>query len=81
MVTGDTREEVMIFRDKQTELHHNIYIIITTIITCGGSLAEEVAGHCIQEGWIGAPAKSNESLSPDQDFWNHYSNYHLMLQL
>ena len=81
VVTGNSQEEVMIFCDTHTELHHNIYIIITTIITCGGSLAEEVAGHCIQEGWIGAPAKSNESLSPDQDFWNHYSNYHLMLQL
>ena len=28
MVTGDYKEEVMIFRYKQT-LHHNIYIIIT----------------------------------------------------
>ena len=27
VVTGDSQEEVMIFRDKQT-LHHNIYIII-----------------------------------------------------
>ena len=26
MVTGDSQEEVLIFRDKQT-LHHNIYII------------------------------------------------------
>ena len=50
---------------------------VIIILTCGGSLAEEVAGHCIQEGWIGAPAKSNESLSPDQDFWNNYSNYYL----
>ena len=31
--TGDSQEEVMIFRDKHT-LHHNIYIItIITIIT------------------------------------------------
>ena len=28
VVTGDSQEEVMIFRDRQT-LHHNIYIIIT----------------------------------------------------
>ena len=28
VVTGDSKEEVMIFRDRQTELHHNIYIII-----------------------------------------------------
>ena len=27
VVTGDSQEEVLIFRDKQT-LHHNIYIII-----------------------------------------------------
>ena len=26
MVTGDSKEEVMIFRDKQTHMHHNIYI-------------------------------------------------------
>ena len=31
VVTGDSQEEVLIFRDKQT-LHHNIYIIILTII-------------------------------------------------
>ena len=28
MVTGDSQEEVLIFRDKQTHMHHNIYIII-----------------------------------------------------
>ena len=44
--------------------------LVIIILTCGGSLAKEVAGHCIQEGWIGALAKSNESLSPDQEFWN-----------
>ena len=37
MVTGDSQEEVIIFRDRQTDrqtLHHNIYIIsITTIFT------------------------------------------------
>ena len=27
VVTGDSQEKVMIFRDKQT-LHHNIYIVI-----------------------------------------------------
>ena len=33
MVTGDSQEEVMIFRDRQTHMHHNIYItIITNII-------------------------------------------------
>ena len=31
MVTGDSQEEVMIFRYKQT-LHHNIYIIIIIIV-------------------------------------------------
>ena len=32
VVTGDSQEKVMIFRDKQT-LHHNIYIsIISSII-------------------------------------------------
>ena len=31
VVTGDSQEKVMIFRDKQT-LHHNIYIIIILII-------------------------------------------------
>ena len=31
MVTGDSQEEVIIFRDKQT-LHHNIYIIIFMVI-------------------------------------------------
>ena len=31
VVTGDSQEEVMIFRYTQKELHHNIYIIITTI--------------------------------------------------
>ena len=32
MVTGDSQEEVMIFRDKQT-LNHNIYISIIIIIS------------------------------------------------
>ena len=31
MVTGDSQEEVMIFRHRHT-LHHNIYIIIIIII-------------------------------------------------
>ena len=26
MVTGDSEEKVIIFRDKQTDMHHNIYI-------------------------------------------------------
>ena len=26
VVTGDSQEEVLIFRDKQTHMHHNIYI-------------------------------------------------------
>ena len=30
MVTGDSQEEVIIFRDKQTDMHHNIYINIKT---------------------------------------------------
>ena len=36
VVTGDSKEEVLIFRDKQTP-HHNIYIIIiiTSIETFG----------------------------------------------
>ena len=35
MVTGDYQEEVIIFRDKQTHMHHNIYIInIMTQILC-----------------------------------------------
>ena len=37
VITGDSQEEVIIFRDRQTDrqtLHHNIYIIATiTIIT------------------------------------------------
>ena len=28
VVTGDSQEEVIIFRDKQTDMHHNIYIIM-----------------------------------------------------
>ena len=46
MVTGDSQEEVIIFRDRQT-LHHNIYIImittkiITIIITISFSREEE----------------------------------------
>ena len=34
MVTGDCQEEVLIFRDRQTHMHHNIYIvnIVITII-------------------------------------------------
>ena len=31
VVTGDSQEEVMIFRDKHT-LHHNIYIVIIIIV-------------------------------------------------
>ena len=31
MVTGASQEEVMIFRYRQTELHHNIYITIIII--------------------------------------------------
>ena len=32
VVTGDSQEEVIIFRDKQTHMHHNIYIAIITSI-------------------------------------------------
>ena len=33
VVTGDSQEEVLIFRDTQTHMHHNIYInIIINII-------------------------------------------------
>ena len=32
MVTGDSQEEVIIFRDKQTDMHHNIYIIIIVMV-------------------------------------------------
>ena len=28
VVTGDSQEEVIIFRYRQTELHHNIYIVV-----------------------------------------------------
>ena len=53
MVTGDSKEEVMIFRDKQT-LHHNIYIIIITVKTISTNVAitiltresEKVGGFC-----------------------------------
>ena len=31
VVTGDSQEEVIIFRDKQTHMHHNIYIIIIIV--------------------------------------------------
>ena len=31
VVTGDSQEKVMIFRDKQT-LHHNIYISIVVLV-------------------------------------------------
>ena len=34
VVTGDSQEEVMIFRDRQT-LHHNIYIIISVLFLSG----------------------------------------------
>ena len=33
VVTGDSQEEVIIFRDKQTHMHHNIYIVIIIIIS------------------------------------------------
>ena len=32
MVTGDSQEEVLIFRDKQAHLHHNIYIVNNVVI-------------------------------------------------
>ena len=32
MVTGDSQEEVIIFRDKQTDMHHNIYIVIVIFV-------------------------------------------------
>ena len=31
VVTGDSQEEVLIFRDRQTHMHHNIYITIIMI--------------------------------------------------
>ena len=51
VVTGDSQEEVMIFRDRQTDkqtLHHNIYIIIivTISIICTSSV------HCIPANTI-----------------------------
>ena len=33
VVTGDSQEEVIIFRYRQTELHHNIYININNNIS------------------------------------------------
>ena len=36
VVTGDSQEEVIIFRDKQTHMHHNIYVIL---ILCVGTFA------------------------------------------
>ena len=32
VVTGDSQEEVLIFRDTQTHMHHNIYINIAIVV-------------------------------------------------
>ena len=47
MVTGDSQEEVIIFRDRQTDrhtLHHNIYIIIMIMIDIQPVKKGEVRG-------------------------------------
>ena len=36
MVTGNSQEEVIIFRDKQTDMHHNIYIITIIMMMITG---------------------------------------------
>ena len=36
VVTGDSQEEVLILRDTQTHMHHNIYIITIIIIAVLG---------------------------------------------
>ena len=45
VVTGDSQEEVIIFRDRQTDrqtLHHNIYIIIVMVISSRERVADEI---------------------------------------
>ena len=64
MVTGDSQEEVIIFRDKQTDMHHNIYIIIIIVITIlhlkrefGEILKDNffIAGRRGSEAWASKP--------------------------
>ena len=38
VVTGDSQEEVLIFRDRQIELHHIVYIIIIKVHLSGYSV-------------------------------------------
>ena len=47
VVTGDSQEEVMIFRYRQTELHHNIYIAIIIVII-GAISGIRVSENCTQ---------------------------------
>ena len=53
VVTGDSQEEVLIFRDKQT-LHHNIYIIINTIIVIISILPDGEGGDQVRADKRGA---------------------------
>ena len=43
VVTGDSQEEVLIFRDTQTHMHHNIYI--TIIITVNFVVIQHHGNH------------------------------------
>ena len=59
VVTGDSQEEVIIFRDRQT-LHHNIYIIASTIINIKITIINKGPNTPPQMSWIGtAPVLSS----------------------
>ena len=66
MVTGDSKEEVMIFRDRQTP-HHNIYIIIIMIkVSMTVTKSNHFPGYLVSdEGMLTLSASSHHNQSKE----------------
>ena len=66
VVTGDSQEEVIIFRYTQTELHHNIYIIITIITIITITIRSDMpAGWCRARCTFEPQSRFHQSLGSD----------------
>ena len=70
MVTGDSQEEVIIFRYRQTHMHHNIYIIIIIIIMIKVAMTVTKSNHfpgylVSDEGMLTLSASSHHNQSKE----------------
>ena len=66
MVTGDSQEEVIIFRDRQTDRqthHHNIYIIIIIIFSIQKVEFVDIFPTVVEAAELGEPIQLCPELS------------------